>query len=118
MRQRLANYAVATMTVYFILFMVGCATSLHIKSLGEMTPLEKATLAAGIYNDKVDDYRIKVALPNLSPAEKTVLQTEYQIFQKAWPMIDAYYKAAKGTGPSVSTATIEYINTFLATYRY
>ena len=118
MRQRLSNYAVGALVAYVVLFMIGCGTfSMHIKPVSEMTPLEKATTAMAVYNDMADSYKMRVALPDLSAAEKQVLQTEYDVLKKAWPIVDAYYKAVK-EGLPVTPAVVEYINNFLITYRY
>jgi len=104
--------------ILLVLSMVGCATmNLGIKPVSEMTPLEKATTAMAVYNDMADSYKMRVALPDLSTAEKQVLQTEYDVLKKAWPVVDAYYKAVK-EGLPVTPAVVEYINNFLITYRY
>jgi len=117
MKRRLSNYAVGALVAYVVLFM-GCTTmNLGIKPVSEMTPLEKATTAMAVYNDMADSYKVKVALPDLSTAEKQVLQTEYDVLKKAWPVVDAYYKAVK-EGQPITPAVVEYINNFLITYRY
>jgi len=118
MKRRLSNYAVGALVAYVVLFMVGCGTfNMNIKPVSEMTPLEKATTAMAVYNDMADSYKVKVALPDLSTAEKQVLQTEYDVLKKAWPVVDAYYKAVK-EGLPITPAVVEYINNFLITYRY
>jgi uncharacterized protein YceK len=105
--------------ILLVLSMAGCATmNLGIKPISEMTPLEKATTAMSVYNDRADAYKAKVALPDLSSAERAVLRAEYETLKQAWPVIDAYYNAVKGNGQPITTAIVEYINNFLVTYRY
>ena len=106
-----------------VCMMASCITSCaafksNIKSLEEMTPREKATLAMSIYNERVESYKTRVALPDLSLAEKKILNAEYEMFNKLWPAIDIYYRASTDPTITVTSEVIKQVNDFITTYRY
>jgi len=95
-----------------------CTANLNIKPVSEMTPKEKSLAAMKVYNYQVDNYKARLALPNLSAAEIKVLRTEYATLQKLWPVIKAYDDYVQGVTTSVDEAVIAQINQFLIMYRY
>lgn len=101
-----------------VLAMTACTQNLNIKPIDQMTPKEKSLAAMRIYNQQVDSYKAKLAMPNLSAAEKKVLSVEYKAFQTTWPIIKAYDDFVQGITPTVDDAIILQINQFLAMYRY
>lgn len=99
-------------------FVVACATQMAtVQSIGSMTPQDKSTLAMDVYTKMSKDYRAKVAQPNLSAAEKQILEAKYLILKEAGPKVDQYNKIVKGNLP-MDAALAEWINAFLNNYRY
>jgi len=95
----------------------GCTASVNVKPITEMTSQEKADLATAVYNRQAEDYEARVKLPNLSEAEVKVLNAKYQVLQHAWGMIDTYKKIIAGE-VKPDMAVLEWIDTYLRTYRY
>lgn len=95
-----------------------CTKNINVKPVAEMTPKEKSLAAMRIYNSEVDNYKAKLALPNLSAAEKQVLHVEYAALQRAWPVIKAYDDYVQGVTTTIDEAIITQINQFLISYRY
>ena len=106
-----------TMITALCVLSSSCA-NMQLKPVQEMTPKEKSLAAIKIYNGLVESYKAKLGLPNLSAAEKKVLNYEYATIQKTWPAIKAYDDFVQGLTPTVDDAIISQINQFLATYRY
>jgi hypothetical protein len=110
--------AVGIFVILAMVMLFGCTKNLYMTPVSEMTPKQKSLVAISVYNRMAESYRTRVALPDLSPAEKTVLRTEYATLVKAWPVIKAYDDFVKGVTPSIDAAIIEQLNQFLITYRY
>jgi hypothetical protein len=104
--------------VVTVLMAYACTQNLNIKPVADMTPKEKSLVAMRIYNSQVDSYKAKMALPNLSAAEKKVLQIEYATFERTWPVIKAYDDYVQGITATIDEAVITQINQFLISYRY
>lgn len=95
-----------------------CATvDVKVPAVSEMTPLDRATMAMDVYANMSKDYRAQVARPNLSAAEKQVLETKYAILKEAGPKVKTYNEIVKGTKPP-DAALAEWIVAFLNNYRY
>lgn len=112
-------YIIVIWTIITCMFiMAGCAQNINIKPVAEMTPKEKSLAAMKIYNAQVDAYKAKLALPDLSAAEKKVLRVELATFEKTWPVIKAYDDYVQGLTTSVEEAIIIQINRLILDYRY
>jgi len=104
--------------VLLVFALAACTANMNIRPVSEMTPKEKSLAAMKVYNYQVDNYKARLALPNLSAAEIKVLRTEYAALQKIWPVIKAYDDYVQGVTSSVDDAIILQINQFLIMYRY
>ena len=89
----------------------------RILTLAEMGPQEKATAAMQIYLGMRTSYEERVALTDLSEAEKEVLQGVRNLLTIAGPKIKAYNEMVKGTVP-MDTAVVIWVEYFLRQYRY
>lgn len=106
------------LVVMLVLGLVACAElNVRVPAVSEMSNLDKATLAMDVYTKMSKDYRVRVALPNLSAAEKEVLGTKKAIMELAGPKIKMYNEVVKGNLP-VDKALGEWIDAFLVQYRY
>jgi hypothetical protein len=115
-RQRLAWSAMWTVFIMMILW--SCAElSVKVPAVSEMSNLDKATLAMDVYTRMSKDFRTRVALPNLSAAEKEVLGTKKTILDLAGPKIKAFNEMVKGNLP-VDKELASWIDAFLVQYRY
>jgi ABC-type glycerol-3-phosphate transport system substrate-binding protein len=97
--------------VYIVLalMLVGCAgMQKPEQSFSDMTPKQKVTIMMGIYNAQYDDYKLKVAIPNLTEEEKQVLRTKKQVLTQVYPLIQSYdlIQAAGGTPTAEAEANI------------
>lgn len=111
------------LTIIFVCCLASCVASCttfnaKIKSLDEMTPREKAVLAMSIYSDMKEDYELHNALPDLSMAEKKILNAKYKTLKNTWPAIDIYYRASTDPTVTVTEEVIKQVNDFITTYRY
>lgn len=106
---------------FVVVFAVGlwsCATmNVKVPVVSEMSNLDKATLAMDVYTRMSKDFRVRVALPNLSAAEKEVLGTKKAILDLAGPKVKAFNDMVKGNLP-VDKALADWIDAFLVQYRY
>lgn len=93
-------------TVLFIVcvfLLSGCAGLQGTDSFVQWTPKQKAAYFMDIYSGQYDLYKMQVAYPDLTPAEKTTLQTKKKILTQAYPMIQAY-DMLQATGGVPTTA--------------
>ena len=104
--------------VLLVFALAACTATMNIRPVSEMTPKEKSLAAMKIYNYQVDNYKTRLALPELSAAEIKVLRAEYDTLQKMWPVIKAYDDYVRGVVTSIDTAIVSQINQFLIMYRY
>ena len=85
-------------------FLASCTANMAMKPWSEQTPKDRLVWMLGIYNAQDRDYRSMAAMPNLTDAQKKVLQTKKAIMVQAYPLIDAYRITVEGGGtPSAST---------------
>lgn len=76
--------------VFVLLFGLACTANMTMKPWSEQTTQDRLTWMLGIYNAQDRDYRAMAAMPNLTPAQKTVLQNKKKIMVQVYPLIDAY----------------------------
>ena len=116
-RENRALWVLLIFCVIALMIHGGCTASVNVKPITGMTAQEKADLATAVYNRQAEDYEARVKLPNLSEAEVKVLNAKYQVLQHAWGMIDTYKKIIAGE-VKPDMAVLEWIDTYLRTYRY
>ena len=79
---------------FFIAFCVLlCFASASCQYLGGAkleTPKQKAAFYMGLYNDQYQDYKQKIALPDLTEDEKEILAVKKQVLSEVYPLITAY----------------------------
>ena len=73
-----------------LLALLACTANMTMKPWSEQTPKDRLTWMLGIYNAQDRDYRAMTAMPNLTPAQKQVLQNKKAIMVKVYPLIDTY----------------------------
>lgn len=73
-----------------ILGMVSGCAMLGGKSFTSMSPKEKATFFMGTYNRQYADYKVQVAMPNLTVDQKKVLTIRKQVLTQVYPLISTY----------------------------
>jgi hypothetical protein len=102
MQKRVKTFAALWLVVF--LGVMGCAgMQAPQQSFEDMTPKQKATWMMGVYNAQFDDYKLKVALPNLTNDEKAVLRAKREILTQVYPLIQAYdMTQASGGTPTVT----------------
>ena len=73
-----------------VILCFACAANMIMKPWSEQTPKDRLVWMQGIYNAQDRDYRARAVLPNLTPAQKTILQKKKAIMMQVYPLIDAY----------------------------
>jgi hypothetical protein len=87
-----------------ILFTLACTANMTMKPWSEQTPKDRLVWMTGLYNAQDKDYRAMADLPNLTPAQKQVLQNKKKIMLQVYPLIDAYRITVESGGtPSQAT---------------
>lgn len=76
----------------------GCTANMALKPWSEQTPKDRLTWMISVYNAQDRDYRSMAAMPNLTPAQKTVLRNKKAIMTQVYPMIDVYRVTVEGGG--------------------
>jgi hypothetical protein len=90
--------------VLLVILCFACTANMSLKPWSEQTPKDRLVWMLGIYNAQDRDYRAMAAMPNLSDAQKKVLQTKKAIMVQAYPLIDAYRATVEAGGtPSAQT---------------
>ena len=87
MRRKLSTAGLCILTAAFIL---SCTANMTMKPWSEQTPKDRLTWMMGIYNAQDRDYRSMAEMPNLTAAQKSVLQNKKAVMLKVYPLIDAY----------------------------
>ncbi len=73
------------------------------KPITEWTPKQRAAYFMSVYNSQYDAYKAQVASPNLTAAERDVLQAKKKVLVAVYPMVQAYdLVVASGGVPSAS----------------
>lgn len=80
------------------LLLAACTANMTMKPWSEQTHKDRLTWMMGVYNAQDRDYRAMAAMPNLTQAQKTVLQNKKKIMTQAYPLIDAYRLTVEGGG--------------------
>jgi hypothetical protein len=87
-----------------MLLAFACTANMTMKPWSEQTPQDRLTWMLGIYNAQDRDYRAMAAMPNLTQAQKSVLQKKKAIMVQVYPLIDAYrLTVSQGGTPSQTT---------------
>ena len=73
-----------------LLLCFACTANMAMKPWSEQTPKDRLVWMQGIYNAQDRDYRSMAAMPNLTAAQKAVLQNKKKIMTQVYPLIDAY----------------------------
>jgi hypothetical protein len=90
--------------VLLVILCFACTANMSLKPWSEQTPKDRLVWMLGIYNAQDRDYRAMAAMPNLTPAQKQVLQSKKAIMTQVYPLIDAYRATVeKGGVPSAQT---------------
>jgi hypothetical protein len=76
--------------VGILLCFAACTANMAMKPWSEQTPKDRLVWMLGIYNAQDRDYRSMVAMPNLTAAQKSVLQNKKKVMTQVYPLIDAY----------------------------
>ena len=98
---KMANTKVRLTSYLLILVAIGClacTANMAMRPWSEQTPQDRLVWMLGIYNAQDRDYRSMAAMPNLTPAQKTVLQNKKKIMTQVYPLIDVYRKTVNGGG--------------------
>jgi hypothetical protein len=73
------------------------------KTIAEMTPKERAVLFLSFYNQEYADYKVQIAMGNLTEAAKETLRTKKGILTRVYPFIQSYDLAvAEGRTPEAT----------------
>ena len=76
--------------VVLLLLCFACTANMAMKPWSEQTPQDRLVWMLGIYNAQDKDYRSMAVMPNLTPAQKSVLQNKKKVLTQVYPLIDAY----------------------------
>ena len=99
------------------LMIAGCTANVGLVPPEQMQPRELATYAMRVYNQQFDGYMQKAALPNLSDAEKKILQVQKKWLDGAWPVIRTFNYYVDN-GQMASQELKQQLITYLNTVRY
>ena len=82
---------ILTILLLVVFFLgVSCSMFPNIKSYGDMTTKEKATLFNRLYVEQYDDYVQMAAMGNLSEEQKQIMRAKKNIFIKVQPLLLEY----------------------------
>ena len=87
-----------------VMFVVSCAHG--VKTLDEMTPMEKAVWMLSVYNAQYEDYKFQAARVDLDEERKAVLRVKKKILTEVYPLISVYSGyAGSGIIPAIDLET-------------
>lgn len=75
-----------------------CTANLAMKPWSEQTTKDRLVWMMGVYNAQDRDYRAVAAMPNMTDAQRKVLQHKKEIMLRVYPLIDAYRITVEGGG--------------------
>jgi len=75
--------------LFLFLFVMACVST-GVKSIGQMSPKEKATFFMNVYNSQVADYRAVVEAGNLTEDQKEILRMKRKIIVEVYLLIETY----------------------------